>query len=268
MAPDMIWFPAHHDAPLLKIPLLVLSTTLAIRAQTPKLKPTPDERSKYKQDIFSARWFIELLALSYRVSFWQRSDCTVILTSRKVVYCTNTICESAVILAAHRPGAPLTDRILPLLVRGPMGKILNVRITRWWLAGCALMVCGASLRLWCYRALGRFFTYELTVKKDHALVTSGPYAIVRHPAYAGSLLIGIGALMLHLSPGSWYRECVGWDTVWSKMLVGLWGIEVLGVPLGLTRRVNTEDEVLRREFGQTWDAYAKRTPYRLLPFVY
>ena len=162
----------------------------------------------------------------------------------------------------------MTDGILAFLVRGPVGKTLNVRITPWWLAGCALMVCGASLRLWCYRTLGRFFTWELTVMKNHALITSGPYAIVRHPAYIGNLLLSVGALMLHFGPGSWYRECIGWDTVWSMMFTGFWGVEILGISFMLLLRMNTEDEVLRREFGQTWDAYAKRTPYKLIPFVY
>ena len=185
-----------------------------------------------------------------------------------MIYCTNTICESAVILAAHRPEAPLADGILAFLVRGPVDKILNVRITPWWLAGCTLMLCGASLRLWCYRALGRLFTYELTVKKDHTLVTSGPYAVVRHPAYTGVLPLSVGALTLHFSPGSWYRECIGWDTVWSKMFTVLWGAEMLGISLMLLLRVNMEDEVLRKEFGQTWDAYARKTPYKLIPFVY
>ncbi|KAG2126910.1 hypothetical protein DEU56DRAFT_959007, partial [Suillus clintonianus] len=56
------------------------------------------------------------------------------------------------------------------------------------------------IRLWCFRTLGRFFTFELGVRKGHKLVTTGPYAVVRHQSYAGAALLSIGLFILH---GSW-----------------------------------------------------------------
>lgn len=116
--------------------------------------------------------------------------------------------------------------------------------------------------------MGRFFTWQLVVMKDHKLVTEGPYSIVRHPSYVGSLMIGVGAVLCHFSPGSWYAECIGWDTLGSKLFTAIWGGWTLLVPALLMGRVNKEDAVLRNEFPEEWEVYARKTPYKLFPFLY
>lgn len=116
--------------------------------------------------------------------------------------------------------------------------------------------------------MGKFFTWRLIVMKDHALVTQGPYSIVRHPSYVGSLMLGAGAVLCHVAPGSWYRECIGWDTVGRKLFTAAWAGWSIMVPILLMMRVNKEDAVLRNEFGPEWEIYARKTPYKLIPFVY
>lgn len=190
---------------------------------------------------------------------------------RALIQATCWLCalgESAVVLAEHFPSSPISHAALSLFVRKASYTPGSVRITPLWLTGCALMCTGAAIRLWCYRTLGRFFTWELTVKKGHALVKHGPYAVVRHPGYVGSVMIDVGVVLCYSSPGGWYRECIGWDTLLGKVVTGLWAAWSLSVLAMLVSRVNKEDAVLRREFGEEWDGYAKRTPYRLLPFVY
>jgi len=39
----------------------------------------------------------------------------------------------------------------------------------------------------------------MSIRNNHKLVTSGPYAIVRHPGYTGVMLVVIGMLLVHLS---------------------------------------------------------------------
>ena len=67
---------------------------------------------------------------------------------------------------------------------------------RWalLLVGLALAWAGFVLRLAAKRELGRFFVGAVIIQAKHEVVTTGPYAIVRHPGYAGSLLslIGLG----------------------------------------------------------------------------
>jgi protein-S-isoprenylcysteine O-methyltransferase Ste14 len=48
--------------------------------------------------------------------------------------------------------------------------------------------------------LGRFFTVDVTIEKDHQLVERGPFRMVRHPSYTGVLLAFVG---LALTLGNW-----------------------------------------------------------------
>src|SRR5947208_10085555 len=59
-------------------------------------------------------------------------------------------------------------------------------------AGLVLFVAGLILR-WCaIITLGRFFTVDVAIEKDHKLVERGPFRVVRHPSYTGVLLAFLG----------------------------------------------------------------------------
>jgi isoprenylcysteine carboxyl methyltransferase (ICMT) family protein YpbQ len=49
-------------------------------------------------------------------------------------------------------------------------------------AGVVLFVAGLLLRWWAIITLGRFFTVDVTIEKDHELVERGPFRVVRHPS--------------------------------------------------------------------------------------
>jgi len=40
--------------------------------------------------------------------------------------------------------------------------------------------------------LGRFFTVDVTIEKDHELVERGPFRVVRHPSYPGVMVAFVG----------------------------------------------------------------------------
>jgi protein-S-isoprenylcysteine O-methyltransferase len=67
-------------------------------------------------------------------------------------------------------------------------------------AGVALFVAGIFLRWWAIITLGRFFTVDVTIEKDHELVERGPFRMVRHPSYTGVLMAFMG---FALSLGNW-----------------------------------------------------------------
>jgi protein-S-isoprenylcysteine O-methyltransferase len=67
-------------------------------------------------------------------------------------------------------------------------------------ASVVLFVAGLILRWWAIIMLGRFFTVDVTIEKDHELVERGPFRIVRHPSYTGVLLAFVG---LGLSLRNW-----------------------------------------------------------------
>lgn len=131
--------------------------------------------------------------------------------------------------------------------------------------GWALTMVGAVLRVACYRELGQLFTFEVSIRKDHRLVSTGPYAFVRHPSYTGLLMIMWGEVVVPFSTGSWFG-C-------SQHIMGKIYIVVLTAPVLLvtylcTMRCRSEDQILREQFGKEWDTWADRTCYRLVPFVY
>lgn len=177
-------------------------------------------------------------------------------------------CEAAIILsAADKLPSEYADKVSQYLVR-PGFATTSVRITSIGFGGWLLFCAGCALRLVCHQALGSQFTWELAVTENHRLVTEGPYAIVRHPSYTGVFISVAGATVCYIGRGAWAQEC-GWlETTGGKVLAAIWMCSMLLVPPGLVRRAKKEDEALKRQFGDQWVAYAKKTPYSLMPFVY
>src|ERR1700689_5487996 len=56
----------------------------------------------------------------------------------------------------------------------------------FWL-GAAVMIAGLLFAVWAREHLGRNWTRSVTIKQDHELIATGPYAVVRHPIYTGIL---------------------------------------------------------------------------------
>jgi protein-S-isoprenylcysteine O-methyltransferase Ste14 len=110
-----------------------------------------------------------------------------------------------------------------------------------WIAGTAiiLVIAGLTFSVWARRHLGQFWSSRVTLKTDHQLIQTGPYARVRHPIYSGLLLALIGTALF---VGEW------------RALVGV--ALVFGVHWHKARR---EEALLTREFGATYEQYCGRT---------
>ena len=141
-----------------------------------------------------------------------------------------------------------------------------------FLTGIFLTITGSLVRLHCFRVLGQFFTFELSIRENHKLVTSGPYSIVRHPAYTGGVCILAGMVLTIFDDNSWLVAASGLfprDVV--SLTQTLWCLRVLATSLPLaiiTTRMDNEDVMLEKAFGQEWRAWAKKVPYKLVPGVY
>jgi protein-S-isoprenylcysteine O-methyltransferase Ste14 len=59
---------------------------------------------------------------------------------------------------------------------------------------------GVVLRLVAIRVLGRFYSHHVIRRADHAIVRTGPYQVIRHPAYAGMILGHLGLVLFFLNP--------------------------------------------------------------------
>src|SRR5947208_12712083 len=115
-------------------------------------------------------------------------------------------------------------------------------------AGVVLFVGGLLLRWWAIVTLGRFFTGDVTIEKDHELVERGPFRMVRHPSYTGVLLAFAGVA---LSLGNWAA------------------LFVILLPIGAAfiRRMDVEENALSDALGPQYTDYMRRTK-RLIPFIY
>jgi protein-S-isoprenylcysteine O-methyltransferase Ste14 len=116
----------------------------------------------------------------------------------------------------------------------------------WQLLTVALVIVGLSFSALGRAWLGRNWSAEVTVKHDHELVRSGPYALVRHPIYTGLLLALIGT-------------AVGIGN--GRALVGL-----ALIVAALLRKVAIEERFMSEQFGEAYAAYRAQVP-ALIPFV-
>ena len=185
----------------------------------------------------------------------------------QIMMCGVAVIEAAVILAEHFPSS-LSSHILSTFLPFSSTHRPSFRLTGVSLAGCLLGTASGSLRVWCQRTLGRFYTWQVTVLDGHELVTDGPYAFVRHPSYLGFAASTTGSLMLLFSPGSYFAEA-GWlGTFMGRAVAVASAVYACGVTAGLLRRMGEEDRVMKAEFGEKWEKWAEKTPYRLIPYVY
>lgn len=159
-----------------------------------------------------------------------------------------------------------------------------MRLSPTVLVGLALVAGGTVFRRAAFRAMGRHFTYRITMKKDHQLITEYPYSIVRHPGYTGLAVGALGANLVLFGPSNRFV----WDVVLPRLRaigqgsgslsVGLVGIVAVGIAQAsivfdvacavVCARVGQEDKLLRERFGQEWRDWARRVPYKLFPGVY
>lgn len=65
-----------------------------------------------------------------------------------------------------------------------------------------LFPLGVGLRHVAIRTLGRFYSHHVMRQDGHQVVTSGPYRVIRHPAYAGMITAHVGFVVFFLSPVS------------------------------------------------------------------
>ena len=133
--------------------------------------------------------------------------------------------------------------------------------------GTALGIVGGALRVWCYRELGKYFTFEMSIMKDHQLVTTGPYSIVRHPSYAGGIMFIPCVVLLHATKGSWVRESGVLRYFSAKIAAGIFTFLMAMVLPGVHWRMKAEDRILQRQFGDKWDAWAARVRYKIIPGI-
>lgn len=114
------------------------------------------------------------------------------------------------------PGGFLCQRLLPA---GPVS----------FFSGAVVTALGLAFAAWARVHLGRNWSGIVTLKQDHELIRSGPYAWVRHPIYSGLLLALIGSA---IARGEWrgvLAVAIAAAAFWVKLrLEERWMVETFG----------------------------------------
>jgi len=122
-----------------------------------------------------------------------------------------------------------------------------MRLSAWafWL-GAVLTVAGLLFSVWARNHIGDNWSAIVTIKQDHQLIISGPYALVRHPIYTGLMLGFIGSA---LARGEWRGVLA--------VMIALWAF---------WRKLRLEERWMQEKFGAAYSVY-RSSAAALLPFI-
>ncbi len=146
----------------------------------------------------------------------------------------------------------LASKALIIAILGYLASIvlymLDVPWTSWsqvplppWLRWLGVIGASSTVLLvaWTHRALGRQYSAEFAIQKDHVLVTTGPYARTRHPMYTALNMFSFSMAITT-----------------SNLLVLLFAILVI-LPFPWIAR--EEEQVLLETFGEEYREYMRST---------
>lgn len=114
--------------------------------------------------------------------------------------------------------------------------------------GFLLIAIGAATHAAGILTLKKQWSSVVVIASNHKLIDTGLYKFIRHPIYTGILL-----------------ELLGFGLAVSNWI----SILILVIPncAGLAYRIHTEEQVLRRHFGDAYLAYERHTK-RFVPWVF
>jgi protein-S-isoprenylcysteine O-methyltransferase Ste14 len=147
-------------------------------------------------------------------------------------------------------GLMLGSALLLILQPRRVGSLLSrpvvpgSRSIAW--GGVFLVAAGLAFATWARVELGRFWTSAPSINAEHDLVRTGPYALTRHPIYTG-LLLAVAA-----------------TTVLRGTIAALGGLALFAV--ALTLKIQEEERLLVRHFGEAYRSYQAEVPAILPSF--
>jgi protein-S-isoprenylcysteine O-methyltransferase Ste14 len=123
-----------------------------------------------------------------------------------------------------------------ILGQSVVGRTYTLAIT-----GVVLTWTGIALALWARWHLGQYWSARITLKENHKLIRTGPYARLRHPIYSGIDLAAIGSA---LTIDRW--RCV---------------LGVVLIVLGYVIKARREESMLTGQFGEEFTEHCRHTGF-------
>ena len=142
----------------------------------------------------------------------------------------------ALVLVFVRSRPANVDSVLPSTIQNPAVRTLGV----------VLCAGGIAFAIWARRHIGKNWGMPMTVRENPELVTSGPYAHIRHPIYTGVLIALVG----------------------NALALSLWWLVAVAAGLGyFTFAASKEEETMAATFPREYADYRNRTKM-LVPGVF
>jgi protein-S-isoprenylcysteine O-methyltransferase Ste14 len=112
--------------------------------------------------------------------------------------------------------------------------------------GLVVYLMFSWIQIWSGKSLGENFSQDIIIKKNHTLVTNGPFKFIRHPQYFSQIFIDLGAAAATLS-----------------YIIA--PIAVIQIPF-IILRASLEDKLMLKHFSDEYSAYKKKSGL-IIPFI-
>jgi protein-S-isoprenylcysteine O-methyltransferase Ste14 len=159
--------------------------------------------------VFAVSFAAAIVALTWhKLAAWS-GGMRVLGLAFVAAYLAWLLLESRVALTENKKGETRVDR--GTCEAYALGRALTVvaalaaptrwtELNAWMLLGFAVFLAGMTFRLVAIRTLGKFYSHRVRLMGDHQVVSSGPYRVVRHPAYTGMLTAHLGVVIFFFNP--------------------------------------------------------------------
>jgi len=138
----------------------------------------------------------------------------------------------------------LVALILAVFQIGTMDYLEEYDVIRY--IGLAVYLVFSWVQVWSFKTLGDNYSQEIMIKKNHELITKGPFKIIRHPQYICQILLNLGATAATFS-----------------YIVGF--LALIEIPIYIMR-ASLEDKLLAKYFSEKFSDYKKKSGF-MIPFI-
>jgi protein-S-isoprenylcysteine O-methyltransferase Ste14 len=138
----------------------------------------------------------------------------------------------------------LVALILAVFQIGTMEYLDEYSLIRY--IGLAVYLIFSWIQVWSFKSLGDNYSQDIMIKKNHELITNGPFKIIRHPQYLCQIVLDLGATAATFS-----------------YLVGIFAL--IEIPIYIMR-ASLEDKLLAKYFSEKFSDYKKKSGF-MIPFI-
>ncbi len=166
-------------------------------------------------------------------AFWTKRSVYRESRAQRLRYVVPLLLGGYLLAKGGRLPDPLSHRVIPQL-----------QALTW--IGMALCLAGLAFCIWARFTLGRNWSGVVTIKGGHELITSGPYAWVRHPIYTGLLTMFVATLLVLGHVAGIIAVPLVFFSIWIKL--------------------RYEEKLMLQKFPEEYAAYQQRVK-RLIPGI-